>query len=89
MHFSSRRNSMGRRASRRSQESEQKETTPTSKTKLIESEDNATGSVAFGVYLRYFKNVGWPFSITILIFNAINQSMAVTSNCKWLNNCVT
>lgn len=51
-------------------------------TKLIESEDNATGSVDFGVYIRYFKSVGWPFSITILLFNAINQSMAVTSNCE-------
>lgn len=55
-------------------------------TKLIESEDSATGSVDSGVYLRYFKSIGIPFTITVLLFNAINQSMAVLSNCKFAKN---
>lgn len=50
-------------------------------TKLIESEDSATGGVDWGVYLRYFKAIGLPYFITILFFNLVNQSMSVLSNC--------
>lgn len=74
---SSLRRSLSRRSSR---DSEQKTPTPISKTKLIETEDSATGSVSFGVYLRYFKSVGIPFSITVFVFNALNQTMSVLSN---------
>lgn len=83
--------SLKRRSSSRrsSKQSEQKTAAPVPKTKLIENEDSATGSVDFGVYLRYFKSVGIPFSITIFLFNAINQSMSVLSNSKLLNSCKT
>lgn len=74
---------MKQNSSRRSsRQSEQKSPTPLLKTKLIETEDSATGSVGTGVYLRYFKSVGIPFTISILIFNAINQFMSVLSNGK-------
>lgn len=82
--FRSHEGSLKRRSSRRSQESEQKTPPPKPVTKLIESEDSATGSVGSAVYLRYFKSIGVPFTITVLLFNAINQSMAVMSN-FWLS----
>lgn len=52
----------------------------------MESEDVATGSVGTGVYLRYFKSIGAPFMITVLFFNALNQSTEVLSNCKHFND---
>lgn len=72
--------SVRRRSSRRSQEEDVEKPKPV--TKLIETEDSATGSVEWAVYLRYFKSIGLPYFITILVFNGINQSMAVLSNCK-------
>lgn len=85
MDRSSREGSLKRRSSRRSsQQSETKSPTEKPRNKLIETEDSATGSVGYGVYLRYFKSVGVPFALTILLFNAINQGMSVTSNCKKL-----
>lgn len=71
-----------RRSSRKSKESEH---TPIviRPTKLIETETNATGSVDFGVYLRYFRSIGVPFSVTIVAMNAVNQGISVSSN-YWL-----
>lgn len=82
MDRSSREGSLKRRSSRRSSQNSEKSPTIKPRTKLIETEDNATGSVGYGVYLRYFKSVGVPFALTILFFNAINQGMSVASNCK-------
>ncbi|CRL02864.1 CLUMA_CG015851, isoform A [Clunio marinus] len=77
--------SLRRRSSRRSStQSEVKEMKKPALAKLIESEDSQTGSVDLGIYLTYFKSIGIPFSIVILLFNAINQSMSVLSN-FWLS----
>jgi len=41
--------------------------------KLIEAETSETGRVKFSVYSHYFKSVGWPLTITTLIFHIIFQ----------------
>lgn len=70
---------------RSSQQSNDNEVTPikVQPTQLIETETSATEGVDFGVYLRYFKHIGVPFSITILLFNILHESVSVGSN-YWL-----
>jgi ATP-binding cassette, subfamily C (CFTR/MRP), member 1 len=54
-------------------------------TKLIEKEESATGSVGYGVYIRYFKSIGlWLGSLSI-VFNIMMQGFSVYSNI-WLSN---
>lgn len=50
---------------------------------LIESEAVAVGNVAFGVYVRYFKSVG--FLLIAFAFISALSSEAVLSNCEFNN----
>ena len=52
--------------------------------KLIEKEEAATGSIGFGVYLRYFQSIGIWLSIGSILLNALNQGLAVYSS-VWLS----
>lgn len=80
---SSREGSLRRRSSRRSsKQSEEKAPAEQFVTKLIETEHSQVGGVSLGVYMRYFKSIGVPFAIIIFIFNALNQTMQVLSNCE-------
>lgn len=49
---------------------------------LIESESVAVGSVAFGVYIRYIKSIGYCLITFVLIFTFGSEASAVLSNCK-------
>lgn len=49
--------------------------------KLIEAENAAVGNVAFAVYLRYFKSVGFKLIVAILLFVFCSETSAVLSNC--------
>lgn len=52
-------------------------------TKLIDTEEAATGSVGFGVYFRYFKSVGFWLTFSALSSNMLYQAFNVFSN-FWL-----
>lgn len=69
-----------RKSGRRSSEQSEKEAAPEkSKSKLIDNEEAATGSVGWGVYLRYFKSVGLTLGLTSVICNALMQASSVYS----------
>lgn len=57
---------------------------PKDVTTLIEKEESATGSVGFGVYIRYFKGIGLWCSIIGIVMNIGNQTFSVLSN-NWLS----
>lgn len=60
-----------------------------SKTKLIETEETATGSVGWGVYVRYFKSIGFALGLTAVISNALMQASSVYSGSKEMFiNCI-
>lgn len=79
-----------RRASRTSNRQNEDSTVETAKSNdeeqagdtLIESETAAVGSVAFGVYARYFKSVGYLLIAFVLIFTLSSEAAAVMSNCE-------
>lgn len=79
---------MKRRRSRKaSEKSEQQTLQPVKvKTKLIDTEEAATGSVGSGVYFRYFKSIGVWMSISAVLFNLVNQGTSVFSNSKFDNS---
>ncbi|CRL02706.1 CLUMA_CG015844, isoform A [Clunio marinus] len=76
-----------RKSGRRASEKSEKETIPPSndKSKLIDSEEAATGSVGAGVYVRYFKSIGLVLGIGAILSNAANQAAAVYSGI-WLTH---
>lgn len=49
---------------------------------LIETENAQIGSVAFGVYLRYFKSIGVVLIAIVLIFTLSSEASSVLSNRK-------
>lgn len=55
---------------------------------LIESESAAVGSVAFGVYARYFKSIGSVLIAFVFIFALCSEASAVMSNCKIDDDCI-
>ena len=70
-----------RRSRKASERSEQQTLQPVKvKTKLIDTEEAATGSVGSGVYFRYFKSIGVWMSISAVLFNLVNQGTSVFSN---------
>ncbi|CAO1343275.1 unnamed protein product [Diamesa hyperborea] len=74
-----------RRSRKASEKSEQQTLQPVKvKTKLIDTEEAATGSVGSGVYFRYFKSIGVWMSISAVMFNLVNQGTSVFSNI-WLS----
>lgn len=52
-------------------------------TVLIQKEESATGSVGFGIYLRYFQSIGLTYSLVVLIGTIGNQAFSIYSN-TWL-----
>ena len=51
-------------------------------TKLIDVEEAGTGNVQWGVYIRYFKSIGFWFSLVGFATNFFYQSASVYSNSK-------
>lgn len=49
------------------------------KSKLIDTEDAATGAVGMGVYIRYFKSIGITLGVTAVLSNALTQAASVYS----------
>lgn len=75
--------SVKRRRSRKASEKSEQIVQPVKvKTKLIDTEEAATGSVGSGVYFRYFKSIGVWMSISAVLFNLVNQGTSVFSNSK-------
>lgn len=75
--------SVSRRSSKRSLSK-----TPTrdvSGTMLIGKEESSTGSVGFGVYVRYFKSIGYMFCTVIILGGVANQAFSVYSSI-WLSD---
>lgn len=83
--FSSLNGSVRRRKSgRRGSEKSVKETVAVnSKSKLIDAEDAATGSVGIDVYVRYFKSIGLALGLTAVLCNALTQSASVYSGSNY------
>ncbi|KAG4077224.1 hypothetical protein HA402_005279 [Bradysia odoriphaga] len=77
-----------RRRSRRITERSERETTKEAaekqdKTKLIDVEEAASGSVGIAVYIRYFKSIGFLLCVAAVASNALNQAASVYGN-MWL-----
>lgn len=49
------------------------------KSKLIDTEDAATGAVGIGVYVRYFKSIGIFLGVCAVLSNALTQAASVYS----------
>lgn len=49
------------------------------KSKLIDTEDAATGAVGMGVYIRYFKSIGITMGVAAVLSNALTQAASVYS----------
>lgn len=76
---------MKRRRSRRVTEKSEKENPKENeekedKSKLIDVEEAASGSVGIAVYIRYFKSIGVFLCIAAVASNALNQAASVYSN---------
>lgn len=72
-----------RNSSRRSsQKSDKINVEPKPKTKLIDTEDAATGAVGLGVYVRYFKSIGIFMGLSAIACNAVQQACSVYSSSK-------
>ena len=54
-------------------------------TNLMKKEESNVGSVGFGVYMRYVKNIGFNFATLAILFVIVNQVVSVYSNI-WLSN---
>lgn len=65
---------------RSSQRSDQIKVDTKPKTKLIDSEEAATGAVGWGVYIRYFKSIGIFMGLAAIACNAIQQACSVYSS---------
>ncbi|XP_037037473.1 multidrug resistance-associated protein 1-like isoform X2 [Bradysia coprophila] len=79
-----------RRRSRRTTERSEKENPKEAeekadKTKLIDVEEAASGSVGIAVYIRYFKSIGVLMCVAAVASNALNQAASVYSNI-WLTD---
>lgn len=72
-----------RRSGRRASDKSEKVAVPAANTKLIDSEDAATGSVGLGVYVRYFKSIGVFLGVSAVLCNAFNQAAAVYSSSNY------
>lgn len=77
-----RRKSGNRRASEKSL---QKEAPTVNRSKLIDTEDAATGAVGMGVYIAYFKSIGFALGITAVTCNALMQASSVYSGSNYLS----
>lgn len=51
--------------------------------KLIDSEDAATGAVGMGVYIRYFQSIGIFLAVTAVLCNGITQAASVYSSSEY------
>lgn len=86
--------SVRRRRSRRLTEQSEKENTKETeerqdKSKLIDVEEAASGSVGIAVYIRYFKSIGVFLCFAAVASNAVNQAASVYANSMLLNkNCL-
>lgn len=81
--------SLRRRASNRNESSNSLNKIPLlpskkNKTKIIEKEESAVGSVGLDVFIRYIKNIGWSFAIVAVCAHIINQIFSVSTN-VWLS----
>lgn len=83
--FSSLNGSLRRRKSGRRASGKSDTVTPKvkSKSKLIDEEDAATGSVGLDVYIRYFKSIGITMAVSAILCNAIQQTASIYSNSKY------
>lgn len=75
--------SISRKTSKRKVSQESAKAADVSLTKLIDTEEAATGSVGVGVYVRYFKSVGFWLTFSALFSNMLYQAFNVFSN-FWL-----
>jgi hypothetical protein len=78
-----------RRSGRRGSDKSEKEVAAvpaSSRSKLIESEEAATGSVGAAVYWRYFKSIGLALGISAVLSNALNQAASVYSGSNYRLN---
>ncbi len=72
-----------RRVTERSEKEIPKETEEKQdKSKLIDVEEAASGSVGIAVYIRYFKSIGVLLCVAAVASNALNQAASVYSNSK-------
>lgn len=75
-----------RRVDRTTSEKSEKETTAEpddSKSKLIDEEEAAVGSVGTHVYGRYFNSIGIFMCIAAILSNALNQAASVYSGSNY------
>lgn len=71
-----------RKVTERSEKENPKETEEEKqdKSKLIDEEEAASGSVGIAVYIRYFKSVGVLLCVLAVASNALNQAASVYAN---------
>jgi len=73
-----RRRKSGRRASEKSEGQAQAK----ARSKLIDTEDAASGAVPWSVYVAYFRSMGFWFAIGAVLCNIAQQTASVYSNSK-------
>lgn len=72
-----------RKSGRRGSEKSENEAVPVKpKSKLIDTEEAATGNVGWDVYLRYAKSIGVALGLTAIISNVLMQASSVYSGSK-------
>lgn len=69
-----------KRRRRVTEKSEKENEEKQDKSKLIDVEEAAAGSVGIAVYVRYFKSIGIFLCIAAVASNALNQAASVYSN---------
>lgn len=70
-----------RRGSRKISEKSEKDIQEIAdKSKLIDIEEAASGSVGIAVYIRYFRSIGVFMCVTAIISNVLNQAASVYAN---------
>jgi len=74
-----RRRKSGRRASEKSEGQAQAK----ARSKLIDTEDAASGAVPWSVYIAYFRSMGYWFAIFAVLCNIAQQAASVYSSSKF------
>lgn len=71
-----------RPSQRRQSQKSLKEEVEKPKSKLIETEEAATGAVGIKVYVRYFQSIGLLLSAGAILSNAINSGTSIYASSK-------